>query len=101
MYDVGGVHEEQSLADLVKEVLDVVRGQFLAGVYHSMQVGLHEVSDYVDVCVACACLGPKQVHQTDYLLVLEEFSIAWLVLSILISRRMRFASTRSSKALST
>ena len=101
MEDVGGVHEEQPAQDLVDEVLDVLVAQLLPGVDHAVQVGLHQLRDDVDVLVAGARLGPQDVHEADDVVVLEELWVGGRVLSSLISRTMRLASMRSSKALMT
>ena len=101
MEHVGGVHEEEPAEDLVDEVLDVLVAELLARVDDAVQVGLHELGDDVDVGVAGARLGTQDVHQADDVVVLEELCIGPLVLSSLISRTMRLASIRSSKALIT
>ena len=56
MDDVGRVHEQETPQDLVNEVLDVVVTEFLSGVDHPMQVGLHQISDDIDVIVIGPCL---------------------------------------------
>lgn len=101
MDDVGGVHEEESAQDLVDEVLHVVFSEFLPRVDHAVQVGLHQLRDDVDVGVAGARLGLQDVHQADDVVVFEELCVGRGVLSSLISRTMRLASMRSSKALMT
>lgn len=40
---------ERVKAHLVKEVLDVIRGEFLLGVYDAVQVCFHEIGHDVDV----------------------------------------------------
>lgn len=66
------MHEEQSAQNLVHEVLDVFVAQFLSRVDHSMKVRLHQVSDDVDVRIACLRLRLQNVHQSDDVVVLEE-----------------------------
>lgn len=101
MDDIGGVHVEEPAEELVDKVLDVVFREVLAGVDYSVEIGLHELGDDVDVGVASFVFGAQQVHHVDDVLVLEEFWVICCVLSSLISRTMRLASIRSSKALMT
>jgi hypothetical protein len=79
----------------------VVFSEFLARVDHAVQVGLHQFGDDVDVGVASPRLGLQDVDQTDDVVVFEELCVERGVLSSLISRTMRLASMRSSKALMT
>ena len=51
MDDAGGVHEEDAPEDLVDEILDMVVTELLPGVDNPMQVGLHKVSNDVNVGV--------------------------------------------------
>lgn len=70
-----GVHEQESSQDLVHEVLDVLVAEILSGVDHPMQVGLHQLSNNVDIDVAGPGLRLEQVHHIDYILMFEEFCI--------------------------
>lgn len=58
---------------MVNEVLNVVVGEILAGVNYSMEICLHQLCYYVNVCVACALLWLQDVGETDDIFVLEIF----------------------------
>ncbi len=73
MDDVGRMHVQEASENLVDEILNVVVGQVLARVNDSVQVGLHQFGNYVNVSVACAGLGLEQVNQPYDILVLKKF----------------------------
>lgn len=70
--DVCGVHVEEPPEDLVDEVLDVLVGEFLAGVDDAVEVCFHELGDDVDVVEAGLGVGLVDVEEADDVLVLEE-----------------------------
>lgn len=73
--DIGRVHEQQTSENLIDEVLDVVVGQVLSRIDHSVQIGLHQLGYYVNIGVACTGFGFQQVNQPYDVLVLEKFCI--------------------------
>lgn len=86
---------------MINKVLDVVIGEILPGVDNAMQVSLHKLCDDVNVIVPGLGFWFEQVDHVHYVLMLEKLYIAFTLLSSLISRTMRLASMRSSKAFIT
>jgi hypothetical protein len=49
MDDTGRMNELKSPKDLIEEVLNVLNLKLLLGLYHSIEVGLHQLTNQVDV----------------------------------------------------
>ena len=64
---------ETSSQQLIHEVLGVVISQVLSGVDHSVHVCLHQIRYDVDIFISCLGGGPLHVHQSDDVLMVEEF----------------------------
>ena len=67
------MHVQEASENLVDEILNVVVGQVLARVNDSVQVGLHQFGNYVNVSVPSAGLGFEQVNQPDDIFMLKKF----------------------------
>ncbi len=101
MQNVGRMHKEDASKDLIHKILDVFVSEFLARVYDSMKVGLHEVSNDVNITVSSPGLRFKDIYEAYDVLMFEKFWFRADLLRSLIYRTMRLASIRSSNALIT
>ena len=72
MDDVRGVHVVRADQDLEHEVLHMVVGQVLSGVDDSVHVGLHQISDNIDVLVASLSRRSGHLEEVNDVLVVEE-----------------------------
>lgn len=63
---------ESSSQQLVHEILAVVVGQVLSRVDDSVHIGLHQVSDDVDVLIPSRSWGLLHVNQFNDVLVIKE-----------------------------
>ena len=73
MDDIGRVHEHQSSQELVDKVLDVIIGQVLSGIYHPVQVGLHQFCDDIDIGVTSPSFRTEQVNKSNNIVMLKKF----------------------------
>ena len=73
MNDIGGVDVEATSEQLVHEVLAMIVGQILSGVNNSVHIGLHQISDDVNIFVSCGCWWFLNVHEPDDVFVVKEF----------------------------
>lgn len=75
MNHVGRVDVKQPTQSLVHEILNVLVGQLLLGVDHSMKIRFHQVCDDVDVFIILGVIRPLEVEQRNDVLVVKEFYI--------------------------
>ena len=73
MQNVGRMHKEDASKDLIHKILDVFFSEFLTGVYDSMKVGLHEISNDVNITVSGPSLRLEDIYKAYDVLMFEKF----------------------------
>ena len=76
MDDVCCVHVVATGEHLEHEILQVVIGQVLSGVNDTVHIGLHQLSNNVDVLIPSGRRWPGDIQNFDYIFVLKEFQKA-------------------------
>ena len=86
---------------MIDKILNMVVAELLPRVDDSMKIGFHELSNDVNVSISSSSLRLQDIDQSDDIVVFEKLYINMYLLSNFISRTIRLASIRSSKALIT
>lgn len=76
MDDIGCVHIVAARQNLEHKVLQVIIGEILSRVDHTVHIGLHELGDNIDIFIASWVRRSSNVKNLDNIFVLKEFQKA-------------------------
>ena len=93
------MHEVDAAEELVEDELDHLLGEGLLGVDQPFESVLHVLHAQINLVESILVLDSHDVLQAYDIAMLQKFYIFLALLNILISRKMRRVSPKSSKTL--
>ena len=72
MDDICGMDIETPTQQLIHEILEMIIGQVLPRIDDSVHIGLHQVSDDINVFIACRGWRLLHINQSNNVFVIKE-----------------------------